>query len=51
MEKCIYLYFPYSFPPQGQEQIIFSVDGKKKKERKEFLNLETTVVADFHLIK
>lgn len=53
MEKCIYLYFPYSFPPQGQKQIIFSVDEKKKtqKERKEFLNLETTVVAGFHLVK
>lgn len=30
MEKCIY--FPYSFPPQGQEQIILSVNEKKKEE-------------------
>lgn len=50
MEKCIY--FPYSFPPQGQEQIILPVNEKKKKKRrKEFLNLEITVVADFHLVK
>ena len=51
--KNVYIYiFPTVSHPRDKK-IIFSVDEKKKnqKERKEFLNLETTVVAGFHLVK
>lgn len=51
MEKkyLLYLYFPNSFPPQGQEEIIFSVTGKREKKR--VYEADTTVVAVFHLVK
>lgn len=43
--------FSLQFPTPGTRTDYIFSGWKKKKERKEFLNLETTVVADFHLIK
>lgn len=51
--KNVYIYiFPTAFLPRDRNRLYFQwMEKKKRKERKEFLNLETTVVAHFHLVK